>query len=173
MGFMHSSKLWLPLAGILFLLLPGASAAPAPAPTPAAAPAGQTALVTRVIDGDTLDVTLEGRRERVRLLGIDAPEKRTEERPAEPYEKEATGFVRRLARGRQVTLTPDPGHEDRDRYGRLLRYVYLPDGRCLNLELVCQGYARAYTRYRFTRQKEFRACEKEARERGRGLWAPQ
>jgi len=169
---MHYSKHRLALASILTLLLPGAPAAPAPGPPPATAPAGETALVTRVIDGDTVDVTIGGRRERVRLLGIDAPERRTEERPAEPFEKEATDFARRLARGRQVTLATDPGHEDRDRYGRLLRYVYLPDGRFLNLELVCQGYARAYTRYRFTRQKEFRACEKEARSHGRGMWAP-
>jgi len=162
----------LALIGVLSHLLLGASPAPAPGPAPAPAPRGEAALVTRVIDGDTLEVTLGGRREHVRLLGIDAPEKRTEERPAEPFEKEATALARRLARGRQVTLTTDPGHEDRDQYGRLLRYVYLPDGRCLNLELVCQGYARAYTRYRFTRQKEFRACEKGARAQGRGMWAP-
>jgi endonuclease YncB( thermonuclease family)/spermidine synthase len=155
----------------------GSAAAPdardtRPAPAPGVAPAeAETALVTKVIDGDTIEVVLRGRRERVRLLGIDAPEKRTKERPGEPFAKEATDFARDLTLGREVALTTDPGHEDRDGYGRLLRYVGLPDGRSLNLEMVCQGYARAYTRFRFTRQKEFRECEKEARARGRGLWS--
>jgi len=132
---------------------------------------GRTVLVTRVIDGDTLDVSISGRTERVRLLGIDAPELPHEGVPGEPFAREATAFVRRLARGQRVTLGPEPGHEDRDRYGRLLRYVTLPDGRCLNVLLVCEGYARLFARDRLARGDELRACEKAARAGGRGLWS--
>jgi micrococcal nuclease len=172
LAFLSSPLLLWPETFLAPLSLPSLASPAMPAPRPVVAPAaaGETAFVARVIDGDTIDVTIDGRHDRVRLIGIDAPEKRTEERPAEPFAKEATAFARRLARGRTVTLAADPGREDRDRYGRLLRYVFLPDGRCLNLELVCQGYARAYTRFRHARQREFRACEKEARAQGRGMW---
>ena len=172
---MNRSILSVCLATLLFgsplaLATPQAAAGPP-------APAAETgAHVTKVIDGDTIDVTIESaggrRKERVRLLGIDAPEKARDDRPAEPLEREATAFARRLARGAQVVLTTDPGHEDRDRYGRLLRYVYLSDGRCLNVEMLKEGLARAYTRFRFSRSREFRALEKEARLAQRGIWAP-
>ena len=153
-----------------------ALATPQAAASPSAPAAETSAQVTKVIDGDTIDVTIESpqgrRKERVRLLGIDAPEKARDEKPAEPLEREATAFARRLARGEEVILTTDPGHEDRDRYGRLLRDVYLPDGRCLNVEMLREGLARAYTRFRFSRSREFRALEKEARLAQRGIWAP-
>lgn len=131
----------------------------------------EAAFVTRVVDGDTLDVSISGRTERVRLLGIDAPELPHEGVPEEPFAREATAFVRRLTRGRRVTLSPEPGHEDRDSYGRLLRYVTLPDGRCLNVLLVCEGYARLFARVRLAHGDELRACEKAARAEGRGLWS--
>ena len=133
----------------------------------------EAAFVTRVIDGDTLDVSISGRTERVRLLGIDAPELSHEGAPGEPFAREATAFARRLARGQRVTLSQEPGHVDRDRYGRLLRYVTLTDGRCLNVLLVCEGYARLFARDRLARGDELRACEKEARAGGRGLWSRQ
>jgi micrococcal nuclease len=137
----------------------------------AASPAGETAFVTKVIDGDTLDVERNGRTERVRLLGIDAPELPHDGAPGEPFAREATAFARSLARGRRVTLLAEPGHEDQDRYGRLLRYVILPDGRCLNVLLVCEGYARLFARERLARGDELRACDKAARAAGRGLWS--
>jgi micrococcal nuclease len=133
-------------------------------------PPEESGTVVRVIDGDTLDVDLAGGRERVRLLGVNTPERGSHERPAEYFARESTAYVRRVADHRRVVLRGDPGHENRDAYGRLLRYVYLPDGLCLNVELLRQGYARALTRYPFTRSKEFRRYEREARDTRRGLW---
>lgn len=68
-----------------------------------------------------------------------------------------------------VSLELDADTRNRDRYGRLVRYVYLPDGRMLNGEIIAQGYGFAYTKYPFTRMDEFRRLEREAREQ-RGMW---
>ena len=68
-------------------------------------------------------------------------------------------------------MSRDPQREDRDDYGRLLRYVRLPDGRLLNAELLRSGFAHVFTRYPFGRQEEFLALEAEARGKGLGLWA--
>jgi endonuclease YncB( thermonuclease family) len=73
--------------------------------------------------------------------------------------------------GRSVRLEGDAGSGSHDRYGRTLAYVYLLDGRMLNLEIIGQGYGFAYVKYPFTRMEEFRAAERDAREQGRGLWA--
>jgi endonuclease YncB( thermonuclease family) len=127
-----------------------------------------TRLVVRVIDGDTLE--LAGG-ERVRLIGVDTPETVHPTRGVERFGKEAATFTRRLAEGQRVQLEGDPGSASTDRYGRSLAYVFLPDGRLLNLEIVSQGYGFAYTKYPFTRMEEFRGAESEAREQRRGLWA--
>ena len=75
--------------------------------------------------------------------------------------------------GQIVRLEPDPSQGDQDRYGRLLRYVWLPDGRLVNLELIRQGYAFEYTYDRpYKYQALFQAAEREARAQQRGLWAP-
>jgi micrococcal nuclease len=71
-----------------------------------------------------------------------------------------------------IAIEPDPQNADRDKYNRLLRYVYLPDGRLLNAEIIAQGYGHAYTRFPFAKMEEFRALEREARKNGRGLWGP-
>jgi micrococcal nuclease len=137
----------------------------------AGAAEGERATVTRVVDGDTLVVRLGGRTEKVRLIGVDTPESVDPRRPVEPFGKEASAFTRRLADGKSVLLRGEAGTLDRDKYGRLLRYVLLPDGTLLNAEIVRQGYGFALTRYPFARMDEFRALEREARDRGLGLWA--
>lgn len=129
------------------------------------------ARVERVVDGDTLVVLVDGAEERVRLLGIDTPEMSRHDRRGEYLAAEATQCARELAQGRQVLLSGDPQRKDRDDYGRLLRYVRLPDGRLLNAELLRRGYARVFTRYSFEREEEFLALEAGAREKGTGLWA--
>ncbi len=141
------------------------------APAPAVAPRGdEPAAVLRVVDGDTLQVQVRGRVEKVRLIGVDTPESVDPRRPVEYFGKEASAFTRRIVEGKNVILRGEPGRENRDRYGRLLRYVYLPDGTCLNAEIIRQGYGHAYVKYPFLRQEEFRAYEREAKEAGRGLW---
>ena len=115
-----------------------------------------------VIDGDTIKVVYKGEVEKVRLIGVDTPEK------GQPGYKAAKAFATRMVKGKTVRLELDLTL--RDRYGRLLAYVYLPDGRMLNAEIVKQGYGHAYTRYPFKYIDEFRQYEKEAREAGKGLW---
>lgn len=135
-------------------------------------PEGGRALVTEVVDGDTVHVGRGWRSLTVRLIGVDAPETVHPERPVEPYGPEAAAFTRRSLQGRWVRLEFEAG-ERADRYGRHLAYLILEDGTLFNLELVRQGYARAYTRFPFRYREEFRRAERQAREAGRGLWARQ
>ena len=132
----------------------------------------ETGTVVRVIDGDTLEVALPDGNERVRLLGVDTPEMGRKDRVAEYLAVEATAFTRKLVEGKRVKLETDPHGDTRDRYGRALRYVYLPDERMLNALILSEGYGHAYTRFPFSRIEEFRKLEREARDAGRGLWNP-
>lgn len=131
----------------------------------------ELATVTRVVDGDTLLVDINGRKEHVRLIGVDTPETVHPQKPVERFGKEASEFTRRMAEGKRVRLERGKQTADRDRYGRLLRYVYLPDGTVLNAEIIAQGYGFAYVKYAIERMEEFRRLEREARVAGRGLWA--
>jgi micrococcal nuclease len=126
----------------------------------------QAYRVARVIDGDTL--LLEGGH-RVRLIGVDTPETKHPQRPAEPLGPEATKFVRQQIGGKTVTLQFD--RERRDRYRRILAFVYV-DGRLLNEELIREGYGRAMLNYPYSRQmkRRFAEAERQAREAKRGIW---
>ena len=135
-----------------------------------AAWATETGRCVRVVDGDTIKVKLGSRNETVRLIGVDTPETVHPNKPVEYFGREASVFTKRLAQGQVVQLEHDADTTNRDRYGRLLRYVYLPDGRMLNAEIIAQGYGFAYTKYPFTRMEKFRQLQREAREQGRGLW---
>ncbi|TCW62169.1 thermonuclease family protein [Treponema sp. J25] len=134
------------------------------------------AFVEEVVDGDTIKVRLSGSiprslkaRETIRLLGIDAPETESSPRPVGFFGEEAKKYARRLLLQQRVFLAFD--WDLRDRYGRLLAYVYLPDGRCVNKLLIEEGYAYAYTRYPFQFLEEFRQAQNIARSQKRGLWA--
>jgi len=138
-----------------------------PGPMPERTPA----RVVRVIDGDTIEVEIGGREYRLRYIGIDAPETVKENTPVEWMGPEASAANKALVSGKVVYLEKDVS--DTDRYGRLLRYVFLANGTFVNGELVRQGYAQAITyppdvKY----QKLLRALEREARNAGRGLWQP-
>ena len=127
-----------------------------------AALAGADELSGRVVgvtDGDTIKVLHNGHPEVVRLRGIDAPEKR------QPYGTRAKELVASLTLGKTVTVHTT----GRDRYGRLLGEVVLPDGRILNRELVRAGYAWWFRRY--SADPTLARLETEAREARRGLWA--
>ena len=99
----------------------------------------EAGMVLRVVDGDTLQVRIGGRAEKVRLIGVNTPESVDPRRPVQYFGKEATDFTRRLAGGKGVTLRGEHGAPGRDKYNRLLRYVYLPDGTLLNAEIIRQG----------------------------------
>ena len=132
-------------------------------------------VVVQHVDGDTVVVALPApplgmkERERVRLLGVDTPPVGRAAGAAGALGERASAFTRQRLLHRLVLLAFD--WDLRDRYGRLLAYVYLPDGTCFNAELVREGYAHAYTRFPFQFLEEFRALEREARGQERGLWA--
>jgi micrococcal nuclease len=125
-------------------------------------------VVQYVVDGDTIDVRLaNGRRERVRLIGIDTPELR----PAECFGSQAKMRAQQLARGRRVQLIGDPTQDTRDRYRRLLAYVILPGGRDLGRQLIAEGLGNVYVYDRaFRRLAGYRTAERSAIARHRGLW---
>jgi micrococcal nuclease len=162
---------------------PTAGASPSPTPTSSlqhvvddakdAVLGAQPGLwhVSHVVDGDTINVTLGNQKETVRLLGIDTPETHDPRKPVQCFGETAAAHTQSLLEGKNVRLEPDPTDSDRDKYHRLLRYVYLPDGTLVNAELVRDGYAFAYTVFPLVKLDEFRALEAEARDNNRGLWA--
>ena len=103
----------------------------------------ESALVTRVIDGDTVEVSLNGESQPVRYIGIDTPETKHPSKPIECFGLEASQFNEELVAGRQVLLEKDV--TDKDRYGRLLRYVWIEEVGLVNQVLVEKGYARVST----------------------------
>lgn len=141
-------------------------------PTATPAPERVAARVVEVVDGDTLDVSIDGQTERLRLIGIDTPEVVDPRTPVQCFGREASAKAHELLDGQTVQLEADESQGERDRYGRLLRYIWLPDGRHYNLLMIAEGYAHEYTYdvpYRY--QAEFKQAEREAREAARGLWA--
>lgn len=149
------------LSGALFLL---ARAGRQGSPVAAAPP--QESAVERVVDGDTV-VLFSG--ERVRYIGVNTPELHHPQKPVEWYAREAKEFNRRLVEGKKVRLEFDV--ERRDRYRRLLAYVFLEDGTFVNAELVRQGYAQVMTYPPNVKHADlFLQLEREARAAERGLW---
>lgn len=128
----------------------------------------EAALVERVMDGDTVNVRHQGESYPVRLIGVDTPETSHPLKPVQYFAEEATRFTRALVEGKVVRLEFD--WQRRDKYDRLLAYVYLPDGRMLNAEIIKQGFGFAYVKYPFKHLEAFRHLESEARSEGRGLW---
>jgi micrococcal nuclease len=127
--------------------------------------------VTRFVDGDTFAVTLNGKKETVRIIGIDTPETRKPNTPVQCYGPAASAYLKNLIGEQTVQLKSDPLNDDRDKYDRLLRHVYLPDGRSVAKESIRGGYGFAYTVFPFTGKAEFVAAEKDARKKAHGLWA--
>jgi endonuclease YncB( thermonuclease family) len=126
-------------------------------------PDGDLAEVINVIDGDTIDVLLNGREYRVRYVGVDTPER------DEPYYQEAVDVNRNLVSRQTVILVRDVS--ETDQYGRLLRYIYLEDGTFVNAELMRQGVARLVTFPPDVAQQDyFLQLQQEARNAGIGLW---
>lgn len=134
---------------------------------------GERVIVSKVYDGDTIVAGRGWRATTVRLIGVDTPETVHPDKPVEFYGPEASEFARRSLAGRWVRIETEPGRPggEIDRYGRLLGYVYTEDGTNFNLEIVKRGYGRAYTRFPFKYQREFKEAERKARAEGIGLWA--
>jgi micrococcal nuclease len=126
--------------------------------------------VTRVVDGDTVHVRIGGDDERVRYIGVDTPETVKPNTPVQCFGKAASAENHRLVEGESVRLRYD--RERRDRYGRLLAYVYRArDGLFVNAALVRGGYATTLTIPPNTAHaSEFSTLERRARDGRRGLW---
>ena len=129
--------------------------------------------VARVVDGDTIIVDINGKNEKIRLIGVDTPETVDPRKPVQCFGKEASVFTKNLLEGKQIRLEGDSSQGDRDKYGRLLRYVFLPDGTFINKEIIAQGYGHEYTyRTPYHYRTDFKTAERNAREKKQGLWAP-
>ena len=172
------------LSSNAFQRLQDAPVAPLPTPTavtPTSLPAGrqvaptsavlgsearESVTVLRVVDGDTIELA---DKRKLRYIGIDTPETVDPRKAVQCYGREASDYNKQLVAGKTVYLEKDIS--ETDRYGRLLRYVYLEDGQMVNELLVKEGYAHASAyppdvKY----QDQFKAAEQTARDSGKGLW---
>ena len=142
-----------------------------------------TATIKKIVDGDTFHIILNGKLEKIRLIGIDTPESRINAKTKKDAErsnqnvsqiislgKAATKYVKTLVKpGDEINLELDV--QTRDRYGRLLVYVYIKDGRMLNELIVGNGYASPLTYPPNVKYVElFQSAYKKAREENKGLW---
>jgi micrococcal nuclease len=127
--------------------------------------------VVRVVDGDTIDVSIDGKVERLRLIGINTPETVDPRKPVECFGKEASEKAESILFGKRIVLEIDPSQGERDKYDRLLRYVFFEDGTNFNLLMIREGYAYEYTyNLPYKYQTEFKQTQKEAEKNKVGLW---
>jgi len=127
--------------------------------------------VTNVVDGDTIDVSINGKVERLRLIGINTPETVDPRKPVECFGVEASNKAKTLLTGKKVYLEKDITQGELDKYNRLLRYVFLEDGTNFNLLMIKEGYAYEYTYdipYKY--QTEFKNAQKVAQSNKAGQW---
>lgn len=138
-----------------------------------AAPISTGYKVSSVVDGDTVKVTIDGKIETIRIIGLNTPETVDPRKPVECFGKEASSKAKELLSGKTVTLEVDSPQGDRDKYGRLLRYVILPDGRDFGKTMIAEGYAYEYTYntpYKY--QKIYKEAQLTAQSQQLGLWSP-
>jgi micrococcal nuclease len=120
----------------------------------------QKVKVTRVVDGDTYVIETG---EKVRMIGIDAPEMSTD------FGNDAKEHLKTLIEGKTIELQPDKKTGDKDRYNRLLRYAIL-NGEDINLRMVCDGFAIAYTKFKFSKAESYTSCQINAEGSDLGMW---
>lgn len=124
--------------------------------------------VLKVVDGDTIEINYNGNKEKVRLIGVDTPETVHPTKEVQTYGKEASSFTKSQLTGKKITLEFDV--QQRDKYGRLLAYVYL-DGKMFNKTLLEEGYAQIATfppNVKYV--DEFKQIQAKAKEEKKGLW---
>jgi micrococcal nuclease len=129
--------------------------------------------VVKVVDGDTIKVNIKGQIETVRLIGLDTPEIVDPRKTVQCFALEASNKAKEMLSDKNVKLETDSTQGELDKYGRLLRYVFLEDGTLYNKFMIAEGYAHEYTYqsnpYKY--QAEFIAAEVSARENQKGLWS--
>ncbi len=132
-----------------------------------------TYKVLRVVDGDTIRIDYNGKDEKVRFIGLDTPETKDPRKPIQCFGREATAKMTEFAENKNIRLEFDKTQGERDKYGRLLAFVYSEDNKNLAYEMIRQGYGNEYTYnsnpYKY--QNEFKEAARKAREENKGLWA--
>jgi micrococcal nuclease len=166
----------LAVGGVLgALLLAGATTTATATGQPASrtlSSAGETAPVVDVVDGDTIKATVNGRTETIRLIGLDTPETKDPRGPVQCYGPEATARAHQLLDGKTVKVEQDSTQGQRDVYGRLLAYVWLPDDRMFEEVMISEGFGREYTYDRpYRYQPQLKAAQENAQSSVQGLWA--
>lgn len=126
--------------------------------------------INHFVDGDTIAVNMNGSVETIRMIGVDTPETHKPNTPVQCYGEAAATYTKQLIGTSKVRLQADSLDTNRDRYGRLLRYVYLPNGTLVEAQLITNGYGFAYTSFPFEKSAEFKADQQDAIDNGRGLW---
>jgi micrococcal nuclease len=123
-------------------------------------------------DGDTITVDMNGSQETIRFIGVDTPETHDPRKKVQCGGPEAAAYTKKtIGRTGKVRLGSDALSSNRDRYDRLLRYVYLPDGTLMNENLIQNGYGFAYTYFPFSKSALFAKDEAMALSARKGLWS--
>jgi micrococcal nuclease len=150
-----------------------ASALPSPSVLGTASPSTGFYPVIRVVDGDTFKVGINGVTETVRIVGVNTPETVDPRQPVECFGKEASAKAKEILNGQNVRFEKDTTQQDRDRYNRLLRFVFLENGTDVGLKLIQEGYAQEslYSDKPHVYREQYLAAQQEARQNKRGLWA--
>ncbi len=129
-------------------------------------------LVEEIVDGDTIKVKIDGELKTIRLIGLDTPEVVDPRKTVECFGKEASNKAKEILNNHKVRLEIDSSQGDQDKYGRLLRYVYLEDNVFFNKWMIENGYGHEYTYdIPYNYQSEFQEAENFARENKLGLWS--
>ena len=126
--------------------------------------------VSRFVDGDTIVVDMQGKAEKVRFIGVDTPETHKPNTPVQCYGPAAAAHTKAVIGNNRVRLESDSLSTDRDRYDRLLRYVYLPDNTLVNENLIQNGYGFYYPYFPFTKAEQFATAQQAAQASLKGLW---
>ena len=132
----------------------------------------QQAQVTRVVDGDTVKVSLDGKTQTIRLLGVNTPETVDPRKTVQCFGKEASNFTKSQLTGQTIYLETDLTQGNVDKYKRLLRYIILSDGTNFDKLLISSGYGYEYTYDKpYKYQQEFKQAQADAENGKKGLWA--
>ncbi len=133
----------------------------------------EKAVVYYVTDGDTVKVKINDENFIVRLIGIDTPETKDPRKAVQCFGQEASAYTKKILLNQNIILESDSVSQNKDKYGRLLRYVFLSNGTNFNHQLIAVGYAYEYTYqsqlYRY--RDDFKQAQKNARENKLGLWS--
>lgn len=121
-------------------------------------------------DGDTITVDMNGKKEKIRFIGVDTPETHKPNAPVQCYGPAASTFTKNFIGINKVRLESDPLSTNRDRYDRLLRYVYLADGTLVNQSIIEGGFGFYYPYFPFEKSKQFDEAQAKAKAANKGLW---